>query len=82
MFVEFTGNAVREGKERDAAFLFLTVCKITLYGRKTAPHFTFPVGQKGDLALLSTQEMLAVDAPRRHKVSVHVLAREMDSCKY
>lgn len=40
------------------------------------------VGQKGDLALLSTQEMLAVDAPRRHKVSVHVLAREMDSCKY
>ncbi|XP_071071874.1 insulin-degrading enzyme isoform X6 [Dasypus novemcinctus] len=26
------------------------------------------------------QEMLAVDAPRRHKVSVHVLAREMDSC--
>uniref|UniRef100_A0A8C2MPK7 Insulin-degrading enzyme n=1 Tax=Cricetulus griseus TaxID=10029 RepID=A0A8C2MPK7_CRIGR len=25
-------------------------------------------------------EMLAVDAPRRHKVSVHVLAREMDSC--
>ncbi|XP_033260781.2 insulin-degrading enzyme isoform X7 [Orcinus orca] len=26
------------------------------------------------------KEMLAVDAPRRHKVSVHVLAREMDSC--
>ncbi|KAF3825002.1 hypothetical protein GH733_005636, partial [Mirounga leonina] len=25
------------------------------------------------------KEMLAVDAPRRHKVSVHVLAREMDS---
>uniref|UniRef100_A0A493TB31 Insulin-degrading enzyme n=1 Tax=Anas platyrhynchos platyrhynchos TaxID=8840 RepID=A0A493TB31_ANAPP len=24
--------------------------------------------------------LLAVDAPRRHKVSVHVLAREMDSC--
>ena len=72
MFVEFTGNAVREGKERDAAFLFLTVCKMTLS----------LVGQKGDLALLSTQEMLAVDAPRRHKVSVHVLAREMDSCKY
>lgn len=23
-----------------------------------------------------------MDAPRRHKVSVHVLAREMDSCKY
>lgn len=40
------------------------------------------VGQKHDLALLPIQEMLAVDAPRRHKVSVHVLAREMDSCKY
>ncbi|KAJ6668915.1 hypothetical protein lerEdw1_007724 [Lerista edwardsae] len=26
------------------------------------------------------KEMLAVDAQRRHKVSVHVLAREMDSC--
>uniref|UniRef100_A0A8C4YMS4 Insulin-degrading enzyme n=1 Tax=Gopherus evgoodei TaxID=1825980 RepID=A0A8C4YMS4_9SAUR len=26
------------------------------------------------------KKMLAVDAPRRHKVSVHVLAREMDSC--
>ncbi|CAM5157075.1 unnamed protein product [Natator depressus] len=26
------------------------------------------------------KEMLAVDAPRRHKVSVHVLSREMDSC--
>ncbi|KAM3666580.1 insulin-degrading enzyme isoform X2 [Ammospiza nelsoni] len=24
--------------------------------------------------------LLAIDAPRRHKVSVHVLAREMDSC--
>lgn len=23
--------------------------------------------------------MLAIDAPRRHKVSIHVLAREMDS---
>ncbi|XP_019411060.1 PREDICTED: insulin-degrading enzyme [Crocodylus porosus] len=26
------------------------------------------------------KELLAVHAPRRHKVSVHVLAREMDSC--
>ncbi|XP_044152189.1 insulin-degrading enzyme isoform X2 [Bufo gargarizans] len=26
------------------------------------------------------KELLAVEAPRRHKVSVHVLAREMDSC--
>ncbi|XP_051778792.1 insulin-degrading enzyme isoform X2 [Erpetoichthys calabaricus] len=26
------------------------------------------------------RDMLAVDAPRRHKVSVHVLSREMDSC--
>ncbi|XP_053548914.1 insulin-degrading enzyme [Bombina bombina] len=26
------------------------------------------------------KEMLSVEAPRRHKVSVHVLAREMDSC--
>uniref|UniRef100_A0A8C9VPF6 Insulin-degrading enzyme n=1 Tax=Scleropages formosus TaxID=113540 RepID=A0A8C9VPF6_SCLFO len=26
------------------------------------------------------KELLAVDAPKRHKVSVHVLSREMDSC--
>uniref|UniRef100_A0A671RBP9 Insulin-degrading enzyme n=1 Tax=Sinocyclocheilus anshuiensis TaxID=1608454 RepID=A0A671RBP9_9TELE len=26
------------------------------------------------------RDMLATDAPRRHKVSVHVLSREMDSC--
>uniref|UniRef100_H9GBN3 Insulin degrading enzyme n=1 Tax=Anolis carolinensis TaxID=28377 RepID=H9GBN3_ANOCA len=26
------------------------------------------------------KDLLAIDAPRRHKVSVHVLAREMDSC--
>ncbi|XP_028845325.1 insulin-degrading enzyme isoform X2 [Denticeps clupeoides] len=26
------------------------------------------------------RELLAVDAPKRHKVSVHVLSREMDSC--
>uniref|UniRef100_A0A673HXW9 Insulin-degrading enzyme-like n=1 Tax=Sinocyclocheilus rhinocerous TaxID=307959 RepID=A0A673HXW9_9TELE len=26
------------------------------------------------------RDLLAIDAPRRHKVSVHVLAREMDSC--
>uniref|UniRef100_A0A8C1TPB0 Insulin-degrading enzyme n=1 Tax=Cyprinus carpio TaxID=7962 RepID=A0A8C1TPB0_CYPCA len=28
----------------------------------------------------SLQDLLAIDAPRRHKVSVHVLSREMDSC--
>ena len=28
------------------------------------------------------QERLAVEAPKRHKVSVHVLSREMDSCEY
>ncbi|XP_039527694.1 insulin-degrading enzyme isoform X2 [Pimephales promelas] len=26
------------------------------------------------------RDLLAIDAPRRHKVSVHVLSREMDSC--
>ncbi|CDQ96843.1 unnamed protein product [Oncorhynchus mykiss] len=26
------------------------------------------------------QDLLAVDAPKRHKMSVHVLSREMDSC--
>uniref|UniRef100_A0A667Z4I5 Insulin-degrading enzyme n=2 Tax=Myripristis murdjan TaxID=586833 RepID=A0A667Z4I5_9TELE len=26
------------------------------------------------------RELLAIDAPKRHKVSVHVLSREMDSC--
>ncbi|KTG48023.1 hypothetical protein cypCar_00004166 [Cyprinus carpio] len=26
------------------------------------------------------KDLLAIDAPRRHKVSVHVLSREMDSC--
>ncbi|TRY55893.1 hypothetical protein DNTS_029134 [Danionella cerebrum] len=28
------------------------------------------------------RDLLAIDAPRRHKVSVHVLSREMDSCEY
>lgn len=28
------------------------------------------------------QERLTVEAPKRHKVSVHVLSREMDSCEY
>uniref|UniRef100_A0A665U6Z3 Insulin-degrading enzyme n=1 Tax=Echeneis naucrates TaxID=173247 RepID=A0A665U6Z3_ECHNA len=28
------------------------------------------------------RERLMVDAPKRHKVSVHVLSREMDSCEY
>ncbi|MGH0118605.1 UNVERIFIED_CONTAM: hypothetical protein FKN15_050114 [Acipenser sinensis] len=27
-----------------------------------------------------TEDLLAVDAPKRHKVSVHVLSREMESC--
>lgn len=29
---------------------------------------------------LSIQERLTVEAPKRHKVSVHVLSREMDTC--
>lgn len=28
------------------------------------------------------QDRLTVEAPKRHKVSVHVLSREMDSCEY
>lgn len=31
---------------------------------------------------LSLQDRLTVEAPKRHKVSVHVLSREMDSCEY
>lgn len=31
---------------------------------------------------LALQDLLSIDAPKRHKVSVHVLSREMDSCKY
>lgn len=30
----------------------------------------------------SVQDRLTVEAPKRHKVSVHVLSREMDSCEY
>jgi len=35
-----------------------------------------------DRHVYSLQDLLAIDAPRRHKVSVHVLSREMDSCEY
>lgn len=31
---------------------------------------------------VSLQDRLTVEAPKRHKVSVHVLSREMDSCEY
>lgn len=31
---------------------------------------------------VSPQDRLTVEAPKRHKVSVHVLSREMDSCEY
>lgn len=34
------------------------------------------------LLSVSLQERLMVDAPKRHKVSVHVLSREMDTCEY
>lgn len=32
--------------------------------------------------VVSPQERLTVGALKRHKVSVHVLSREMDTCEY
>lgn len=40
-------------------------------------HLTPPV-----CLCVSLQDRLTVEAPKRHKVSVHVLSREMDSCEY
>uniref|UniRef100_A0A8C2CPS5 Insulin-degrading enzyme n=1 Tax=Cyprinus carpio TaxID=7962 RepID=A0A8C2CPS5_CYPCA len=43
---------------------------------KLVPHVSMGFNHH----VCSLQDLLAIDAPRRHKVSVHVLSREMDSC--
>uniref|UniRef100_A0A8C1TNZ3 Insulin-degrading enzyme n=1 Tax=Cyprinus carpio TaxID=7962 RepID=A0A8C1TNZ3_CYPCA len=51
------------------------------WGEIISQQYNFDRGDMGfNHHVCSLQDLLAIDAPRRHKVSVHVLSREMDSC--